>query len=71
MNQKKWDINNIPDQEGRVAIVTGSSSGIGYETARVLANKKVESNERSHDKDIAKRLWEVSEELTGVKFPIF
>jgi hypothetical protein len=32
---------------------------------------KVESNERSHDKDIAQRLWEVSEELTGVKFPIF
>jgi len=40
MKQKKWDINNIPDQEGRAAIVTGSSSGIGYETARVLANKK-------------------------------
>jgi hypothetical protein len=33
--------------------------------------KKVESNELSHDKDIAKRLWEVSEELTGVKFPDF
>jgi hypothetical protein len=33
MKQKKWDINNIPDQEGRAAIVTGSSSGIGYETA--------------------------------------
>lgn len=29
MKQKKWDINNIPDQEGRAAIVTGSSSGIG------------------------------------------
>jgi NAD(P)-dependent dehydrogenase (short-subunit alcohol dehydrogenase family) len=35
----KWDLTNIPNQKGRVAIVTGSSSGIGYEAARVLANK--------------------------------
>ncbi|MGD9899988.1 MAG: SDR family NAD(P)-dependent oxidoreductase [Calditrichaceae bacterium] len=39
MAQKKWDSTNIPDQKGRVAIVTGSSSGIGYEAARVLAEK--------------------------------
>ena len=30
--------------------------------------KKVESNELSHNEEIAKKLWEISEEVTGVKF---
>jgi NAD(P)-dependent dehydrogenase (short-subunit alcohol dehydrogenase family) len=39
MTQTKWDSANMPDQKGRIAIVTGSSSGIGDETARALAEK--------------------------------
>ena len=42
MKGEEWNAENIPDQTGTVVAVTGSSSGIGYETARVLANKNAE-----------------------------
>jgi len=38
-NKNKWTTSDIPDQTGRVAIVTGSNTGIGYETALALAKK--------------------------------
>lgn len=32
-----WNPAAVPDQRGRIALVTGANSGIGYEAARVLA----------------------------------
>jgi len=32
-----WTVSEIPDQTGRIALVTGASSGLGLETARALA----------------------------------
>jgi NAD(P)-dependent dehydrogenase (short-subunit alcohol dehydrogenase family) len=34
---RKWEEADVPDQSGRVVVVTGSNTGIGYHTAAVLA----------------------------------
>ena len=35
----KWTAADIPDQTGRVAVVTGANTGLGFETASALAAK--------------------------------
>ena len=39
MTKKRWNTEDIADQTGRVAIVTGANSGIGFEAAKALAAK--------------------------------
>lgn len=36
-----FNIDNIPNQEGKIAIVTGANIGLGFEIAKALAKKKV------------------------------
>jgi len=39
MKKENWNESNIPDQSGKIFIVTGPTSGLGEETARVLSRK--------------------------------
>jgi hypothetical protein len=35
----KWTAADVPDQSGRVAVITGANTGIGYQAAAVLADR--------------------------------
>jgi NAD(P)-dependent dehydrogenase (short-subunit alcohol dehydrogenase family) len=37
---EKWTLDHIPDLFGKVVIVTGANSGLGFEAAKVLAGKR-------------------------------
>jgi NAD(P)-dependent dehydrogenase (short-subunit alcohol dehydrogenase family) len=39
MTNTKWNTQNIPDQKGKVVIITGATSGLGKEAAKVFAQK--------------------------------
>ena len=39
---EKWTVENIPDLSGKVIIVTGGNSGLGYESVKAFAGKGAE-----------------------------
>ena len=39
MSNKNWNTQNIPDQNGKVVIITGATSGLGKEAAKIFAQK--------------------------------
>lgn len=52
-----WSTSNIPDQTGRVAVITGANGGLGLQSAKALAAKgaHVVMAARSQDKAAAAR----------------
>ena len=38
--EHNWTVQDIPSQEGRLAVVTGATSGVGFYTAKELARKR-------------------------------
>ncbi len=65
---EKWTADQIPDQTGRVALVTGANSGLGLITARELARSgaQVVMTARNMDKGAA-ALREVNEVKAGAE----
>ncbi|MDT0386237.1 oxidoreductase [Streptomyces dubilierae] len=54
----RWTAQDIPDQQGRTALVTGANTGIGFETAKALASRGATVVLAVRDADRGKRAAE-------------
>jgi NAD(P)-dependent dehydrogenase (short-subunit alcohol dehydrogenase family) len=58
--EHKWTVQDIPPQDGRLAVVTGATSGIGFHTTKELARKGatviIPARDMKKARDAAKRI---------------
>ena len=72
-----WTVEEIPDQSGKVAIVTGANSGIGYEAALVLAGKGAQvvlacrNAEKAADAKVRVVVWDEQQPAQRQAYPKF
>jgi NAD(P)-dependent dehydrogenase (short-subunit alcohol dehydrogenase family) len=55
MAERGWTAADVPDLSGRTAVVTGGNSGLGFEVARVLAERGAQVTIACRDMDKAQR----------------
>src|SRR5690242_4845134 len=67
-DNNKWTANDMPDQTGRVAIVTGANVGLGYESALALARKGAQVIVASRNPEKGqKAVSSIKEQVPGAK----
>lgn len=66
----EWTVADIPSQAGKLAVVTGANSGIGWHTALELARAggEVILAARTESSEAAERLWTAAQDLTKKKW---
>ena len=67
MSTGVWNLSDIPSQNGRNIIITGSTSGIGLETARELARAGANITLAARNPEKAKAVIQELEKETGNK----
>lgn len=66
-----WTRDDVPDQGGRIAVVTGANGGLGLETARVLAAKGAHVVMAARDQAKARRaVDEITAETPGASVEV-
>ncbi|MDO3413006.1 oxidoreductase [Saccharibacillus sp. CPCC 101409] len=76
MPHEKWTYDQIPDQSGKVVLITGANSGLGYQEALMLAQKGAEVILASRDANkVGAAIQQIAEQvprakLSGIKLDL-